>query len=89
MGIGGISPVQLIIILVIVLLIFGSRKLRNLGGDLGSAVKGFKKAVKEEGSDQESDQESAPESDQLEVSIAEAVEDEPIAQEAEAEVKKS
>ena len=89
MGIGGISPVQLIIILVIVLLIFGSRKLRNLGGDLGSAVKGFKKAVKEEGSDPESDQESVPESDQLEVSIAEAVEDEPIAQEAEAEVKKS
>ena len=65
MGIGGISPVQLIIILVIVLLIFGSRKLRNLGGDLGSAVKGFKKAVKEEGSDQESDQESAPESRSL------------------------
>lgn len=50
MGIGGISPVQLIIILVIVLLIFGTKKLRNFGGDLGGAIKGFKKAVKEEDS---------------------------------------
>ncbi len=48
MGIGGISPVQLIIILVIVLLIFGTKKLRNFGGDLGGAIKGFKKAVKEQ-----------------------------------------
>jgi len=48
MGIGGISPVQLIIILVIVLLIFGTKKLRNFGGDLGGAIKGFKKAVKED-----------------------------------------
>ncbi len=48
MGIGGISPVQLIIILVIVLLIFGTKKLRNFGGDLGGAIRGFKKAVKAE-----------------------------------------
>lgn len=48
MGFSGISPIQLIIILVIVLLIFGTRKLRNFGGDLGGAIKGFKKAVKEE-----------------------------------------
>ena len=52
MGIGGISPVQLIIILVIVLLIFGTKKLRNFGGDLGGAIKGFKKAVKEEDSEE-------------------------------------
>ena len=38
----GISPMQLIIILVIVVLLFGTKKLRNMGGDLGSAVKGFK-----------------------------------------------
>lgn len=36
---------QLLIIVVIVVLLFGTKKLRNLGGDLGSAVKGFKKAV--------------------------------------------
>ncbi len=40
-----IGPVQLLIILVIVIAIFGTKKLRNMGGDLGSAVKGFRKAV--------------------------------------------
>jgi len=44
----GISPTQLIIILVIVALIFGTKKLRNIGGDLGGAVKGFKKAMNDE-----------------------------------------
>ena len=48
----GISPAQLIIILVIVLLLFGTKKLRNLGGDLGSAIKGFKKAVSDDNSDE-------------------------------------
>lgn len=47
MGIGGISIWQLLIILVIVLLLFGTKKLRNLGSDLGSSIKSFKKAVKE------------------------------------------
>lgn len=45
MGLGGISIWQLLIILVIVALIFGTKKLRNIGGDLGGAVKGFKKAI--------------------------------------------
>lgn len=42
-----IGPVQLVIILVIVIAIFGTKKLRNMGGDLGSAVKGFRSAVKD------------------------------------------
>jgi len=42
---GNIGIWQLLIIVVIVVLLFGTKKLRNLGGDLGSAVKGFKKAV--------------------------------------------
>ena len=42
-----IGPWQLLIILVIVLAIFGTKKLRNLGGDLGSAVKSFKGAIKD------------------------------------------
>jgi sec-independent protein translocase protein TatA len=42
------SVPQLLIILVIVVLIFGAKRLKNLGGDLGSAVKGFKQAVKED-----------------------------------------
>lgn len=43
----GISIWQLVIILGIVVLLFGTKKLRNVGGDLGSAIKSFKKAVKE------------------------------------------
>ncbi len=42
---GGISIWQLLIVLVIVLLLFGAKKLRNAGSDLGAAVKGFKNAV--------------------------------------------
>jgi sec-independent protein translocase protein TatA len=48
MGIGGISIWQLLIILAILIMIFGTKKLRGLGGDLGGAVKGFKKAMSEE-----------------------------------------
>ncbi|NMP30742.1 Sec-independent protein translocase subunit TatA [Thalassotalea sp. M1531] len=45
---GGISIWQLLIIAVIVVLLFGTKKLRGMGSDLGSAVKGFKKAISEE-----------------------------------------
>lgn len=51
MGIGGIGIWQLLIILVIVLLLFGTKKLKNLGGDLGGAIRGFKKAVNEDKSE--------------------------------------
>jgi sec-independent protein translocase protein TatA len=44
----GISIWQLLIILAIVLLLFGAKRLRNVGSDLGSAVKGFKNAMNEE-----------------------------------------
>ena len=65
MGIGGISPIQLIIILIIVLLIFGTKKLRNFGGDLGGAIKGFKKAVKEEDGEAEKLEEENPDTDDV------------------------
>lgn len=39
---------QLMIVLAIVLLLFGTKRLRNLGGDLGGAIKGFKKAMGDE-----------------------------------------
>ena len=42
-----ISPGSLLLILVIVLVIFGTKKLRNLGSDLGGAVKGFRSAMNE------------------------------------------
>ena len=56
---GGISIWQLLIVLGIIILIFGTKKLRNVGTDLGGAVKGFKKGLKEEESsaEEESNQE--------------------------------
>lgn len=44
----GISIWQLLIILAIVLVLFGAKRLRNVGSDLGGAIKGFKNAVKDE-----------------------------------------
>lgn len=45
---GGISIWQLAIIVLLVVLLFGTKKLRNLGSDLGESVKGFKKAMSDE-----------------------------------------
>ena len=45
MGLGGISIWQLLIILAIVVMLFGTSRLKNIGSDLGSAIKGFKKSV--------------------------------------------
>lgn len=48
MGISGIGIGPLILILAIVLVLFGTKRLRNAGGDIGGAIKNFKKAVKDE-----------------------------------------
>jgi sec-independent protein translocase protein TatA len=53
MGIGGISMWQLLILLLIVVLVFGTKRLRNMGGDLGAAVKGFRKGMEEVKDDME------------------------------------
>ena len=45
----GISVWQLLIVLAIVLVVFGAKRLRGLGGDLGSAVKSFREAVRDPG----------------------------------------
>jgi len=47
MGIGGISMWQLLILLLIVVLVFGTKRLRNMGSDLGAAVKGFRKGMED------------------------------------------
>ena len=57
MGIGGISIWQILIILLVILVLFGGKKIRNMGSDLGEGLKGFKKEIKDE------DTESKPESD--------------------------
>ncbi|MGI9277615.1 MAG: Sec-independent protein translocase subunit TatA [Endozoicomonas sp.] len=51
MGLGGISIWQLLIVLLIVVMLFGTKKLKGLGGDLGGAVKGFKDALNNESAD--------------------------------------
>lgn len=51
----GIGFRELLIILVIALILFGAKKLRNVGSDLGAAVRGFKKAVNE-GDDEQTKQ---------------------------------
>jgi sec-independent protein translocase protein TatA len=45
MGLGGISMWQLLIVLLIVVVIFGTKRLTSIGGDLGGALKGFRKAM--------------------------------------------
>ena len=61
----GLSVPQLLIILAIVLLLFGAKRLRSIGTDLGAAVKGFKGAVREE------DEEDAAKLDAEDVPAAE------------------
>jgi len=56
LGFGGISIWQILIILVIVLVIFGgTKRLKNLGSDLGNALKGFKKAIDDDDKKEDSD----------------------------------
>ncbi|TDJ39606.1 MAG: twin-arginine translocase TatA/TatE family subunit [Gammaproteobacteria bacterium] len=45
---GGFGLTELLVILAIVLLIFGPKRLKNIGADLGNAIKGFRKAVTDE-----------------------------------------
>ncbi len=59
MGVGGIGIWQLLIILVLVILIFGTKKLKNVGGDLGGAIKNFKQSMKDEGSENSATEEPA------------------------------
>ncbi|WOG29278.1 Sec-independent protein translocase subunit TatA [Endozoicomonas sp. 8E] len=69
MGFGGISIWQLLIILLIVVMLFGTKKLKGLGSDLGGAVKGFKKAISSDeeqkpGQPEKSHQEKEPQDTQ-------------------------
>ena len=60
MGLGGISVWQLLIILLIVIMLFGTKRLRTLGSDLGTAIKGFRSSVKaDESEEAESEVEAA------------------------------
>lgn len=54
--VGGISVWQLLILLLIVVLVFGTKRLRNIGSDLGSAVKGFRKGMEDDDNPEEPEQ---------------------------------
>lgn len=62
MGIGGISVWQLLIVLAIVVMLFGTKRLRTLGSDLGSAIKGFRSSMSSDdaAADSEESAEDAP-----------------------------
>ncbi len=72
MGFGGISIWSLLLILAIVILLFGTKKLRNVGGDLGSAIRNFKKSVKDE---EAGKSESEPEGHVIEGKVTEEEKD--------------
>ena len=50
---GNISIWQLLIVLAIIVLLFGTKKLRGIGSDLGSAIKGFRSSIKDEPAEEE------------------------------------
>ncbi len=56
MGLGGISIWQLLIILLIVVVIFGTKKIRHMGGDLGKALKHFRHALDDKKDNKKEDQ---------------------------------
>lgn len=55
MGFSGISPMSLILILVIIVLLFGTKRLRNIGSDLGEAMKNFKRSFKDNSQEENKD----------------------------------
>lgn len=70
---GGIGIWQLLIILLIVVMLFGTKRLKNLGSDLGGALKGFKTAIKEDEDETSSEQDEAATGETID-STAEKVE---------------
>lgn len=72
---GGISIWQLLIIVVIVVLLFGTKKLSSLGSDLGASIKGFKKAMGDDDDKQDKKETSAQDADFPAKSLAEKQDD--------------
>lgn len=75
----GISIWQLLIVLVIIIMIFGTKKLRNLGGDLGSAIKNFKSAVNEGDKAEDADKSNTAKSEAAPKPLPSSTQNEPLA----------
>lgn len=71
---GGISIWQLLIIAVIVVLLFGTKKLGSIGSDLGASIKGFKKAISDD-EDKDKQEKSSPDADFTAKSLADKQEE--------------
>ena len=71
---GGISIWQLLIIAVIVVLLFGTKKLGSIGSDLGASIKGFKKAIKDD-EDKDKQEKSSQDADFTAKSLADKQEE--------------
>jgi len=63
MGLGGISLWQLLIVLLIVIVIFGTKRLSSIGSDLGGAVKGFRKSMSDADKDEDAAQLKKPDAE--------------------------
>lgn len=74
MGLGGISIWNLLIVLAIVILIFGTKKFKNIGGDLGSAIKSFKSAMSDGEKEANTSQADAASADKKVTSASEPIE---------------
>lgn len=72
MGMGGIGIWQLVIVFAIVLLLFGGKRLRNLGGDIGTAIKGFRTSMADTEVAQEASQDLIEKSEIAQRSMADA-----------------
>jgi sec-independent protein translocase protein TatA len=59
MGLGGIGIWQLLIILAIVIMLFGTKRLRTLGSDMGAAIKGFRSTMKTDEPEADADAQAA------------------------------
>ncbi len=61
---GALSPGQIIVIVILVVLLFGGKRLRSFGSDLGEAIKGFKKSMSGDEKDKEEDPPKLEQQDQ-------------------------
>ena len=72
MGVGGISIWQLLIILAIVVMLFGTKRLRNIGGDLGAAIKGFRNSMSSDDEKKADEDSNTDALDNVEASVEKA-----------------
>ncbi len=82
MGFGNIGWFQILVVLLIVLLVFGTKKIRNLGGDLGGAIRDFRKGVSEDADGDKSDQGDKAEDSSETTNEAAKSDDKPAAEKA-------